>query len=733
MQPLTDVRRRNSVRKGALRPALATVLLCGSATAFPQTVPPGPTSSPAPASVPAGADSPLPMLQTQPVTAQPDVSAKALHEAEDAYIRGARALEHKDLLAAEHEFTRATQLNPKNRDYALALAVTREHRLTELVQQAAAAQKQGHTVEAEGLLTQARAIDPDNAVIRQHFQPNGQVLPFGALELPAENPVRAMRAAHSQGIGDPIQLAPKAGLQSIHTRGGPQEVLRAVCSAFGLKAEFDSSLASGSPGPPIRLDLENASFEQATRVAQSLTQTFSIPLQPGVAFFAKDTQDNRAQFQPLVEETLFIPGVTCEAMTDYANMVRNIFDPKVVNAVGSAGGLVLRGEQGTIERVNATLADLLDGGADVLLDLKLYEVDTSHIVSLGAATPSSVGVFPVAAEAENLINANQSLISAAIASGQLVLTSNPYTNAIEELGLLLASGVVSSAQFSNLLGVFGHYAGLPLAGVFLGSTTTFDAMLTASDVRILDAVQLRAGNGQDASFRAGTRYPIETGIYSSNLGNSLTSAVAGLSIGGTSVSSLLSQYLGSTSVNVPQIQFEDLGLTLKATPQVLRSNDIALKLDFKVEALGSGTINTLPILNSRTLTSQVTIPAGQTALLASIVTRSELRSIDGLPFLSELPGFQGTEKSKELDTTELLITLTPHVVRNRHMEIASRRLLMPQTGNQHGGGGGGMGESPFGVDRSAPQGAEQTPPGSAPSGAQPPPAGERPQTSAPPQ
>ena len=266
-----------------------------------------------------------------------------------------------------------------------------------------------------------------------------------------------------------------------------------------------------------------------------------------------------------------------------------------------------------------------------------------------------------------------------------MLTGNPYTDALTELGLLLASGVVSASQFSNLLGVFGHYAGLPLAGVFLGSATTVNASLNSTDIRILDRVQLRAGNGQDASFRAGTRYPIETGIYSSGGASSLPAGLAGLNINGTSVSSLLSQYLGSTSASVPQIQFEDLGLTLKATPQVLRSEEVALKLDLKVEALGSGSINTLPVLNSRALTSQITIPAGQTALLASLVNKTELRSVAGLPFLSELPGFQGTDKNVEVDKTELLITLTPHVVRKRRMEVASRRLLLPATGLQSQG------------------------------------------------
>ena len=669
---------------------LCATLSCGLGTAFAQAPAASGSGGHARGSVPAGADSPVPVLPSDAAAAQPAISIKALHEASEAYVRGARALEHGDLSAAEREFTRAAELNPRDRDSAIALAVTREHRLTDLVQQAAKAQKLGHTAEADGLLEQARAIDPENAVVRQHFQPDGQIMPFAGAETPAVNPVQAMRAADARGVGGPVTLAPASGVQSFHTRGGPHEILNAVCTAFGLKAQFDSSVAASET---IHFDLQDATFTEALRVAQSLTHTFSVPLQPKVAFFAKDTPENRTDFQPLVEETLFIPGASAESLDDYAKLARTVFDLKTVTAVGSSGGLVIRGDEGTIDRVNATFADLVDGGSDVVIDLTLYELDTSRMVNLGVTAPSSIGAFPVASEAQSLITANQSLISAAIASNQLVLTANPYTNAIAELGLLLASGVVTSSQFTNLLGVVGQYAGLPLAGLFLGSGTSVNALLNTSDVRVLDTVQLRAGNGQDASFRAGTRYPIETGIYSSSgASSSLTPAAASLgSIGGTSVSSLLSQYLGSSSVSIPQIQYEDLGLTLKATPTVLRTSDVSLKLDLKVEALGSGTINTLPILNNRALTSQITIPAGQTALLASLVNKSEERSITGLPFLTELPGFEGTDKSTEVDTTELLISLTPHIVRNRRMEVASRRLLMPQE-SVHPGAGGSRGD-----------------------------------------
>ena len=57
-----------------------------------------------------------------------------------------------------------------------------------------------------------------------------------------------------------------------------------------------------------------------------------------------------------------------------------------------------------------------------------------------------------------------------------------------------------------------------------------------------------------------------------------------------------------------------------------------------------------------------------------------MRTIEGLPGLSELPGFQGTEKSAELDRAELLITITPHIVRAGALRIASRPVLTPPLG-----------------------------------------------------
>ena len=655
---------RRSRRRGpALLPlcgTLALVLLCAS-TAF------GQSAADAPASVPAGVDAASPPKPETTAVATPDIPARQIREAEDAYLQGAKAIDHKDLDAAEKDFARAVQLNPKNRDYTLALIVTREHRLSELVQQAAKQRLLGNDARSEQLLEQARKIDPNNAIVAQHFE--SPDLP-GVSEIPNTNPVLS-------SLGGPVQFQPRPGKQDVHLRGGASEILRSLYAQFGITASIDPSVRNAFP---IKLNLEGVTFEQAARIASQMTHTFAVPVQPHAALIADDTEDNRKRLKPLAEETLYMPGLQESQMTEMANLARTVFDLPLVTASPSTDTIVLRGDPDNLKVLNATYDGLLNGSSDVMLDIKLYEIDRTNTRNLGFQLPSSVGVFSITQEAQQLVTANQSAVDQAIASGIIKTTGNPLTDLLTEAAFLIGSGLANAAQFGNLIGVFGN--GLTLSGVYIGNPLTINLLLNSSDVRTLDAVQLRSGANQDVTFRAGSRYPIQTSIYTYGVQGSVASSVAGLNINGTSVGSLLQQYLGNNQVSVPQIQYEDLGLTLKATPTVLRDGTVQLKLDMKIEALGSASLNGIPVLNSRELTSIATIPAGQTAMLASEVSSQETRAITGLPGLSELPGFQSTtNENKEIDTGELLITITPHIVRAGNVHIASRPLLMPYNPN----------------------------------------------------
>jgi type II secretory pathway component GspD/PulD (secretin) len=122
--------------------------------------------------------------------------------------------------------------------------------------------------------------------------------------------------------------------------------------------------------------------------------------------------------------------------------------------------------------------------------------------------------------------------------------------------------------------------------------------------------------------------------------------------------------LGGSLPNIPQVEYQDLGLTLKATPRVLRNNDVALTVDMKIDALSGGTINGNPILNSRSYSGITTLKQGEGVVIVSELDKQESSAISGVPGLSEVPGLNnitGIDNQKSKST--LLIVMTPHVVR----------------------------------------------------------------------
>ena len=298
-------------------------------------------------------------------------------------------------------------------------------------------------------------------------------------------------------------------------------------------------------------------------------------------------------------------------------------------------------------------------------------MDKSRNSNIGAQLPQQIGIYNVQSAAHNLVTANQSLVDQAIAQGLIPAGSTDVTIALA----LIASGLVQSALLSNTIGFFG--GGITQTGITSNANPTFSLALNSSDTRILDDVQLRIGDRQTSTFRAGTRYPITTASYT--FGAATSKALAGVSINGVSAAALLAQVTGAAaSLTVPQIMFEDLGITLKATPVVQKTDNVTLHLDLKIEALTGGLIDNIPILASRQFTSDVTIQDGQTAMMVSSLSKSESGAVSGIPGLGELPGFQSTvsDKTTERNSSDLVLLITPHIIRRRSGIISGPRIAI---------------------------------------------------------
>ncbi len=603
------------------------------------------------------------VAQSAPVqTPQPpSVAARAKHQAQaadDAYLAGARLLVKNDLGGTETQFNKAVKLNPADRDYALALALAHQRHIAELVQQAGKARLLGQHEKAKTLLAEAALLDPENSMVSQHMDPG---LPPTAFHPEIEPWIR-----DGPAIAGPATLEPKPSRQSFHLRSDEQDVLRKVLAGYGIRAVFDEAV----PRENLRFDLDNAPYQQAAGILLNMTHLFAVPLDATSVIIAQDTPENRQRLERQLQETISIPGMTNEEMDELGNVVRNVFDVRQLTVAKASGNLVIRAPEDTLTYINLTLADLIDGGSQVMIELKLYSVDKTNQRNIGAQLPQQVGVYSVGSAAQNLVSSNQSLVNQAIAQGLIPAGASNITIALA----LIASGLVQSALLSSTVGFFG--GGLTTTGVTTNQNLAYNLALTASDTRALDDIQIRVSDRQTATFRVGQRYPITTATYSSGLTGS-AAGLSNVSINGVSAASLLNSAVG-TSATIPEIQYEDLGLTLKTTPTVEKSGAIKMHVDLKIESLTGGSLSGIPILNSQQFTSDVTVGDGETALMASSLNKSETAAISGLPGLGDLPGFQPalSDTTTMTNSSNLILLITPHVTRRRSNISAGPRIAI---------------------------------------------------------
>jgi hypothetical protein len=607
--------------------------------------------TPAPASV----SLPAPSATSKQAT---PVRSSDRRRAIKLYLASSKLFEQEQFEEAMRGYERAAALDPSNPDYGLSAGLARSHAVTALIQAAAKDRNRGDAATARAALAHALELDPKNEQATEHLNELGDDQLLDQLKPLYE------QAASRAGTAPKLAVLP--GTHTFHLRTDQRQAIQQVFKAYGIAVSFDDSIRNTQ----VRFDVDDAGFAQTIRALSLLTQSFHVPLDAHRVLVARDTPDNRTKYLRQQVETLYLPGLSSTELTDVGNLAKNVFEVSQSAVEPTQGSLTVRAPEATLEALNGTLHELLDGRNQVLLDVRMIQLAHTNERNTGAQLPQQMGVFNVAAEAESIFNANQSLVNQIISSG--LAAPGDY---MAILAILLASGQVSNPLLSNGFATFGGNLTNCTNGLISckGALTTFglspgtgaiNLNLNSSDSRELDQIQLRLGDGETGTLKTGTRYPITTSSFSSLSGS--TPNIPGLTGAGnsSSLSSLLSSYLGSSVPQVPMVEYQDLGLTLKTTPKVMRGSEVALTVDLKITALAGQTINSVPVLNNRSYSGVVTLKQGEAVVVVSEVDTQESKAISGMPGITEIPGMSsltGNDTSK--NTATLLIVMTPHVIR----------------------------------------------------------------------
>lgn len=170
-----------------------------------------------------------------------------------------------------------------------------------------------------------------------------------------------------------------------------------------------------------------------------------------------------------------------------------------------------------------------------------------------------------------------------------------------------------------------------------------NALAAESNLNVLSSPSLMVLDNQAARINVGDEIPIPTRQSTSNL--------------------------DPNAPTVNEIDFRKTGVTLTVLPRVNNSGLVTMEIRQEVSNAVQTTTSSLdaPTIQTREIESVVAINSGETIVLGGLIQDSKTNNESGLPGLHKLPlvGNLFGQTSDEVRRTELLVLITPRVVRDR--------------------------------------------------------------------
>lgn len=202
-------------------------------------------------------------------------------------------------------------------------------------------------------------------------------------------------------------------------------------------------------------------------------------------------------------------------------------------------------------------------------------------------------------------------------------------------------------------GVFGS----GLSAIVGGNTVSalINALATDSRVKVLSSPSVLATDNRPARIQVGSEEPMPTG----SLATPISTGTGGV-VPGTTTS-----FATSTTV-----QYRNTGRIVTIIPQVNSQGLVNLQILAEVSQRGAQVFvgqDSFPAFDTRQAETTAVVQDGDTLAIGGIIADNRKRDRSGIPYLMNIPvigRFFGST-SDTVERTELIMLITPHVIRNR--------------------------------------------------------------------
>jgi general secretion pathway protein D len=220
------------------------------------------------------------------------------------------------------------------------------------------------------------------------------------------------------------------------------------------------------------------------------------------------------------------------------------------------------------------------------------------------------------------------------------------TSRIMELGINWPSTLTASTTGMNI----PDFRKVGLANFVLGGDVVAKAKNTDDDINYLATPRIRVRNKEKAKFLVGDRLPVIS-----------TAAVPSST--------------STTPVYNTNVQYVEVGIKIEVEPTIYPDGEVAIRLTLEVssnggqnaEAAKTGTI--AYTVSTRSVNTVLRLKDGQTEILGGLIQNQDKVNATRVPGLGDIPllgrlfGAQSDDKNKK----EIVLSITPRIVRNNHL------------------------------------------------------------------
>ena len=291
------------------------------------------------------------------------------------------------------------------------------------------------------------------------------------------------------------------------------------------------------------------------------------------------------------------------------DLLRMVVDLRRLAPITATNAVSIKDTPERIEAASRLIAAIDKARPEVVIDVEVLEVDRTRLLEYGIQIASPGVVNPSGI------------------SGQVDVNAEALT--LRDLRNLTQSGV--------------FLTGLP--------SLFYRLMKSDANTRTLANPQLRAWDGVAAEARFGERVPVPQTTFSP------------IATGGVAQQPITS------------FTYENIGVNIDITPRTHHNADVSLALRVEISSISGAGFGGLPTFGNRSVSTVIRLRDGETSILGGLIRDDERTVLEGVPGLSDVPvlGRLFARNRRERQETDIILTLTPHIVRVLDLSEADLR------------------------------------------------------------